>query len=158
MSRAARHAAALIALLPWCSGCLRLSYNVSHFEAPVNQEVFAALQPGKDDLDSCLRQLGAPHQVFEYRRHGMALLWLHRRSTGFGLRASYSAVRFAPSASFSFDSDSADFEGAMLWFDQDLVLERCRQGKARELTLGLKQRPAFLDEEDPQDPGLRPPG
>lgn len=128
------------------TSCVRFSYVVRTTDAPLAEADLAALRPGVDDLTACLTGLGAPNAVFEYRVHGMALLWRFVDSSGFGISLSYSVDRIAPSASFNFDSDDADTTGVMLWFDADLRLIRWQRGLVRQLTAGFRQPPTDLDQ------------
>ena len=79
---------------------------------------------------------------------GVALLWHHVDSSGWGATFSMSLVRNAPGARFSMDSDSANMPGAMLWFGPDYKLLRWRKGMMRDLTAGFRRRPADLDQQD----------
>lgn len=132
--------AAAAVLLP-AAGCVRLQWHVQHREEPLPAVALAALRPGHDDLAGCLRTFGAPHFVWEYDGDGCALAWYHVDVHGFGLNVSYSVIREA-SASFSLDLDSTDVPGVVLWFGPDLVLAKWQQGRLRELTRGLRTRPA----------------
>ncbi|MGE3175071.1 MAG: hypothetical protein AB7O97_20760 [Planctomycetota bacterium] len=128
------------------SGCVRLAYVASSREEPIDRAALARLVPGSDDLASCLRLLGAPHFVWEYRGSGVALGWYHLDRSGWGVDVSYSPFRNAPGASLSFDWDTDDLPGAVLWFDGDLRLTEWREGSMRQLTSGLR-RPASIDED-----------
>lgn len=137
-----RAACALLALLP---GCVHLTWDAHHVEEPVPDGALAGLEPGKDGLDRCLQLLGAPHFVWEYRGEGAALAWVASDSGGLSFGISYTWERFA-TTSFRYDKDAADLPGVVLWFGPDLVLERWRRGRMRDLTSGLHHRPADPDE------------
>ena len=130
------------------ASCVQLSYGVRYEDNPVAEDQLTALQPGVDDLASCLARMGAPHHVFEYQYDGVALLWHHVDSSGWGATFSMSLVRNAPGARFSMDSDSANMPGAMLWFGPDYKLLRWRKGMMRDLTAGFRRRPADLDQQE----------
>ena len=129
------------------SSCVQLSYDATRAEEPLPPAAIAALQPGRDDLTSCLRDLGAPHFVWEYRRVGMALGWVSEDTRNWNVNASYNFDRFS-NARFKAAWANSDLPGVVLWFDAELRLERVRQGRMRDLVQGLKQRPADLDEID----------
>lgn len=139
---------ALLTLAFAFSACVQLSYSVRTEDSPVSPDTLATLQVGTDDLASCLGKLGAPHHVFEYQYDGMALLWHHVDTSGWGANFSMNFARNAPGARFSMDSDSADMPGAMLWFDRDYRLLRWRSGLMRDLTAQFRRRPADLDQQD----------
>lgn len=139
-------ATGLLALGLVQTSCVRFSYVVRTVDAPLPDEVLQPLQPGVSDLTTCLSHLGAPNFVFEYRVHGMALLWRYVDSAGWGASLSYSVDRVAPSASLNFDSDDADTTGVMLWFDQDLRLIRWQKGLVSQLTAGFRRQPTDLEQ------------
>ncbi len=140
--------ACAVATAALAAACVQLSYTVQYEDNPVPDAMLAQLVPGQDDLASCLARLGAPHHVFEYRYDGLALLWHHVDSSGWGARFSMSVVRGAPGARFSMDSDSAEMPGAMLWFDGDYKLLEWRKGMMRDLTASFRRRPADLDQQE----------
>lgn len=143
---------AILATLALCASCVQAGYSVRFEDPPVSLAALASLRPGVDDLTSCLAALGAPHHVFEYRHDGMALLWHHLDSAGWGATVSMGIVRNAPGARFSLDSDTAMRPGAMLWFDRDCKLIEWRRGLMRDLTAGFRRRPADLDQQDRETP------
>ena len=147
-----RRSAAVFATAMLAASCVQFTYAVQYEDNPVPDATLAQLMPGVDDLSSCLSKLGAPHHVFEYRYDGLALLWHHVDSSGWGARFSMSVVRGAPGARFSMDSDSAEMPGAMLWFDGDYKLVEWRKGMMRDLTAGFRRRPADLDQQDRESP------
>lgn len=131
-------------LLP-ALGCVRASYDQVSFNEPIASAQVQALQPGRDDLGSCLEVLGAPVDVFEYRvaddgTSGMALVWFWQHEVGWGLRVSAPVARNA-SASFDWDWAGTDTPGVVLWFGPDLVLERREQGRVGEL-IPSRRRPS----------------
>lgn len=127
------------------AGCVTGSYERGSVDEPIVDRRLADLQVGTDDLGSCLRALGAPHRVFEVAvgpdlESGMALLWVWRAESGFGVQVSVSARDL--SASWSGDFAGADLPGCMLWFGTDLRLEGWRRGQLGELLAGRRRRPA----------------
>ena len=126
------------------SSCIELSYDATRTEEPLPPSAIAALQPGSDDLTSCLRELGAPHFVWEYRSFGMALGWVSEDTRNWNVDASYNFDRFT-NARLKAAWANSDLPGVVLWFDAELRLERVRQGRMRDLVQGLKQRPADPD-------------
>ncbi len=129
-----------------CPSCVQLTYMVRSVDSPVSIPALESLRPGVDDLTVCLQRLGAPHHVFEYRVDGMALLWHYVDGSGWGASVSYNPVRQAPGTSFNMELDDSDMPGAVLWFDADLKLLEWRQGMMRDLTVGLRRRPADRDQ------------
>lgn len=125
-------------------GCVTGSFDRYVADEPVPPAVLDALRPGADTLASCLRALGAPHQVFEHDvaadgSAGVGLLWVWRDEVGWGIVVS-SGDDSIP-GSVSYDRDRAELPACALWFDRDLVLQRWRSGKVGELLPG-RRRPA----------------
>ncbi|GAB4146477.1 MAG: hypothetical protein Fur0037_14550 [Planctomycetota bacterium] len=133
--------AAVLALGALVQACVRGSYYVHHYDQAPDPSAVAGLVPGKDDLGSCLARLGAPHFVFEYARDGAALAWAYGAESGLGFGAAYTVQDFA-NVSFDFDNAWRDLDGLVLWFREDLVLERWRRGRLADLTRDLRRRPA----------------
>ena len=136
--------ACLLLVAVACAGCLRFGYDHTHAEEPIPP--VESLQRGTDDLASCLRRFGAPHFVWEYQGDGMALAWYSSDSSGWDFDVSYSFGRAFTSASFSLDWDDLDLPGLVLWFDPGLKLLEWKQGPIGQLTSGLRQRPAPVDD------------
>lgn len=139
MTRRAGIALATLALA--AAGCVSGSYARATIDEPLPTARLDALQAGRDDLAACLRVLGAPHRVFEYRTDGggpsgAALLWFWRDSRGFGVEVSSPSDQVPGSVSFDFAG--ADLPGCMLWFGPDLVLERWQQGLVGDLLPRLR--------------------
>ena len=131
MRRALRQRLPLLLLLSSATlaSCVRGRYRRVLWNEPVDPSAFAALRPGEDTLETCLRALGAPVRVVEHRvdagrRSGVALAyyWLDSSSWGDSVSPRSSGV------SYRFDSTGADLPGCVLWFDDQLVLERARAG------------------------------
>lgn len=140
-----RAAAALpaLALVLANAGCVTGSYARASIDEPVLLPRLEALQPGRDDLGTCLAALGAPQRVFEYQvaadhTSGAALLWYWRDASGFGVDVS-SGTRDVP-GSLQLDYLGTDLPGCMLWFGPDLVLERWQLGQVGDL-LPTRVRP-----------------
>jgi hypothetical protein len=142
-ARAASLVATALCVLPF-AGCVTGNYGHRSFNEPVSTERLEALEPGKDDLTTCLAALGAPNRVFEYQvgpdlTSGMALLWFWRDSEGFGVEVS-APVEDA-SMNFQYDQTDTELPGCALWFSSDLRLERWRLGRVGDLLPG-RVRPA----------------
>jgi len=137
----------LLPLLVLAAGCVRFGWGGTWREQPLDRVVLAGLVPGTDDLESCLRKLGAPHYVWEYLGDGVALGWYFRDAYDLDFNVSYSFSDKTPGASFGLDWDQASLPGAVLWFDADLKLQRVREGDLSELTSGLRQRPSMVDDD-----------
>ncbi|MFN3241285.1 MAG: hypothetical protein ACE37K_07190 [Planctomycetota bacterium] len=140
--------AALLPLL--CVGaCVTGNYNQVSINEPVDLELLRALQPGKDDLTTCLQKLGAPVDVQEYQvgmdlSSGVALIWYWSQQYGWGLDIS-APVGDDASLSFEMDFGGNHLPGCVLWFDRDLVLERWREGLVGELLQGRRRPAPVLD-------------
>jgi hypothetical protein len=143
MSRMAHCGALAMGLL--LPACVHVDWDVRHVEDPIPDGALAQLEPGKDDLGRCLQVLGAPHFVWEYRGEGAALAWVSLDSSTFSFDISYTFEHWAPT-SFSYENGAANLPGVVLWFGPDLVLERWRRGRMRDLTSGLHHRPAEPDD------------
>lgn len=137
-----RSASLLLAAL--LSGCVQLGYTARWVDQAPTAEALQQLQVGSDDLTRCLARLGAPHFVWEYAGDGAALGWAYGDGSSWGVGASYSFGKFT-NVSFDFASSNMQLPGVVLWFDSDLRLQAWRQGKLRDLTAGLRRRPASLE-------------
>jgi hypothetical protein len=140
------------ALLAACAaataaGCVHVVYSRRSVEDPVLAGDLAALKPGADDLGACLGRLGAPWFVWEYHVDGVALGWVAEDTAGWSLRLSYSLERFV-NAGLSVDLAGSDLHGVVLWFDGDLRLLKWQRGRMRDLTSGLRHRPAPVEDAD----------
>jgi hypothetical protein len=140
---------ALVMLAVMATSCVTGEYARYSIDEPIAAERIDALQPGTDDLTTCLRALGAPHRAFEYRAAadgtaGVMLLWMWRDESGWGLQVS-SPLDEAP-VSFEFDRSYDDLPACALWFGADLRLERARLGSVRDL-LPARVRPAVVGDD-----------
>ena len=129
------------------ASCVTGEYNQVTFNEPIDRQRLLQLQPGKDDLTSCLAALGAPVDVREYavdqdRNSGMALIWFWTSQVGWGAKAS--SVFKDASVSFEFDFTGTDLPGCVVWFDSDLKLESYREGLVGAL-LRQQRRPSPTD-------------
>ncbi|MCK5944303.1 MAG: hypothetical protein KAI24_20115 [Planctomycetes bacterium] len=134
----------------FAGACVTGSYDQVSINEPVDLEALRALEPGRDDLASCLAKLGAPVAVQEYRvaadrSSGMALIWWWSRRYGWGLDISV-PVYDEQSVSFEMDFGGTDMPGCVLWFGEDLVLERWREGLVGELLAGRRRPSPVLDD------------
>ena len=127
-------------------GCLSVNWSRGNRNEPISDESLAMLNPGEADLTLCLTTLGAPTVVWEYQGDGMALAYAWIDSDSWGLSASYSVSRYAPSAAFSFDSRDDQRMGVVLMFDADLTLNTLKRGRLGEL-VPVKRRPSPLPED-----------
>ena len=130
------------------AGCVTGKYTHVSVNEPLLPEHMAALSPGTDTLGTCLDRLGAPNRVFEYRvgpdrTAGMALLWVWRDESGWGIEVS-GAVKDV-SGSVSYDQLNKELPGCVLWFSPELVLEGWRMGRIGELLRG-RIRPSPVDQ------------
>jgi len=125
--------------------CVTGDYSRVSFNEPVDAAALRSLAPGQDDLTSVLAKLGAPVDVREYRVNadrtsGMALVYSWREEYGWGLDISM-PVSGEASARLELDFGGTDLPGCVVWFDEDLVLERWREGLVGDL-LSKRRRPA----------------
>ena len=141
-ARVARCAALLVLLMV---SCVTARYTRSESQQPISDELLRVLVPGRADLGECLRVLGAPNIVQEYRIHGMTLAWGWGDEGAFGFSVSYNFFNFAPSASFNWNGVGRDLPGVVLFFDRDLKLESIRRGKLVDILL-TRQRPATIEQ------------
>lgn len=131
MKRARRAGPAPLVLLgvlslPSCVGYIRF-----HYDEPIPAAELAQIHAGQD-LGECLRLLGAPHQAFEYRGDGMALMWVWRDTDDWSVDIRV-PLQEDISASFELDLTDATLPGCVLWFGEDLRLEHWRMGTLGEL-------------------------
>lgn len=134
---------ALLLSLVASASCVRGRYRRVLLNEPVDQAAFAALRPGEDTLETCMRALGAPVQVVEHRvgpgrASGVALAYYWLDSSSWGV--SVSPPR-SSGVSYRFDSTGADLPGCVLWFDEQLLLERSSAGMVGAM-LPRSRRPA----------------
>ncbi len=135
--RPALRIATALAFLP-VAGCV--GYVRVRIDEPVPPERLGSLRAGVSSLQACLRELGAPTEVFEHRGDGMALVWSWQDQGDWSLDVSV-PVTDSFNASFDLDLTDAARPGLVLWFGPDLVLERWQQGTLGEL-LPRRTRPA----------------
>ena len=136
----------LISILVWgltCS-CVSLNWSRGNLNEPIPEVAIASLRPGETDLGGCLDVLGAPNLVWEYDVFGMAMAWLWSDAGGWGFSLSYSFYRYAPAASFNYDSADDERNGVVLLFDEQLILKEVSRGNLGEL---LPRPPAPLPED-----------
>ncbi len=129
-------AAALLALC-LCPGCIYVSWSRTHINEPVSETALARIEPGAT-LEYCLKQLGAPTNVWRSRRgngqFGIAYGWLD--DTTFGLSVSIPFTElFSPSLRLS--KGNTDLKGVVLWFNRDLKLYYVQRGRLTELASGF---------------------
>ena len=142
-SRAAL-ASCLLGALLGAPSCVSFEIDRTRVDEPVAEESVLALEPGVDDLGSCLAALGAPHFVRE-QPDGPVLLWGWQDAFGWGLSVSYSFLDRGPSASVSWDQTSDRTRGVALFFDNDLRLQRRRTGLLRDIAPVERRRPQVIE-------------
>ena len=130
------------------SSCVQWTWDRVSREVPLGAEALAGLEVGRDDLESCLARLGAPHLVLEDEEgDGAILVYVRETRTQTGLRLSVPLSDYA-SADFDYDRFHTRTPGAMLFFDADWRLVEVREGALRDLSDDLaRRRPVVLDEE-----------
>ncbi len=141
-----RVALTALALCTVLCGCVSLNLSRGNLNEPIADATLASLKPGESDLTRCLTTLGAPNLVWEYKIDGVALAYAWVDSGGWGVSLSYSFNRYAPAASFNFDSRDDDRNGVVLFFDEGLILESVKRGRLGEL-LPINRRPAALPDD-----------
>ncbi|MEZ5976817.1 MAG: hypothetical protein R3F34_01175 [Planctomycetota bacterium] len=98
--------------------CVQLSWRGSRAGlalADTEQEWALAARP---DMQAALDRLGAPELVRESEGRGVELLWLWRRTDGFGFGVSV-PLADTYSANFQWDETGDDALGLRLLFDDD---------------------------------------
>lgn len=138
----------LLLSLATSASCVRGRYQRVLWNEPVDPAAFAALRPGEDTLATCLQALGAPVRVVEHRvdagrRSGVALAYYWLASSSWGITVSPPR---SSGVSYRFDSTGADLPGCVLWFDEQLVLERARAGMVGALLPRPRQPAPVLDD------------
>ena len=123
--------------LPACVGYIRFRKD-----EPIPPDLLAQIEPGQE-LGECLQRLGAPHHAFEYRGNGMALLWVWQDTDDWSVDIRV-PLQEDFSASFELDLTDANLPGCVLWFGEDLRLERWRTGTLGDLVPG-RVRPAVVE-------------
>jgi len=131
---------AVLASTGGLAGCVNVQWARADRDLPVDRRAFESLEPGHDDLSTCLERLGAPLYVLE-QADGAALAfgWTHSRTRGLGV-----SVPVYRSASASVDLEKVDkeLEGVVLFFDGDWILRLARRGKLAEI---VRRPPALLE-------------
>ena len=140
-----RSALALIALT--LAGCVSGRFQRLSVNEPVPAAALAALTPGRDTLATCMAALGAPVDVVEYQvgaglQSGVAIAYSWFDRSGWGFTANLPRVN---SAYVRFDSASTEIQGCVLWFDEQLVLQRWREGLVGDLLPKRRRSAPVLD-------------
>ena len=131
----------LLGLLPLLAGCVSFIWSRTRAYQPMPKGALVGLEIGRAHLDDCLERLGAPLYVWEYKRNGAALAWGHGNDDSKRIAVSIPIGRASPSVSYG-DID-ANLKGAVLLFDQDLVLEQVKEGYLRAIAREVRPaRPA----------------
>ena len=142
MNHGVRPFAAGLLLLPMLSLSACVGYIRFRVDEPIAETALQQLQPGQE-LGACLALLGAPNQVFEYRGNGMALLWVWRDTDDWSVNLNL-PLQDQVSASFELDLTDSALPGCVLWFGEDLRLERWRSGTLGEL-VPSRVRPSAVE-------------
>jgi hypothetical protein len=119
------------ALLLGLSGCFSFTWSRDRTFEPLPSNALQGLEPGHTTLEACLARLGAPLYVWEYKRQGAALAW--GAGDDDAKRFSVSVPLDRAHASFSYGRIDARLRGAVLLFDEDLVLEEVKEGCLRDI-------------------------
>lgn len=138
-----RMIALLIPLLG--SSCLSISWERKLHEVRLEPARYAGLEPGVADLQTCLRQLGAPLTVWELPagRFAIAYGWDENRELGLSVSV---PVTQRQSANFDYDEINLHRPGVVFFFDSALVLESRREGRLNNLREETRRRPDSLEE------------
>ena len=133
-------AAGALALLP---GCLTFVWSRALSFEPLPEHALDGLEPGRSKLSDCLARLGAPLYVWEYRREGAALAWGHGDARARRISLAIPVDRVRPT--FSYGDVDAKLSGAVLLFDEDLVLVEVKEGCLRDIAKAIgPARPATV--------------
>ena len=111
-------------------GCVQVEWGRTTVEEPFDKALVTGLETGAD-LGVCLDRLGAPLRAWE-TEEGIALAYGYINTRELGFSVSVEVYKGA-AASFSYDDERLKWEGAVLWFDDDLKLIRARTGLLSEI-------------------------
>lgn len=132
----------LIALL--ATSCVSGDYERFDAEMPPEKAAVERLVIGESNLTSCLAELGAPLQVIELGA-GAVMAWGARRDVGWNVSAN---IPFSDSASgtLRFSQEHFGYRGVVLFFDEQLLLERIKRGWLAEILPDAQPRPQFIED------------
>lgn len=134
--------ALLVSLL--ASSCLSGDYERFDAEMPPQEAALERLLIGESDLTKCLAELGAPLQVFELGG-GAVLAWGARRDVGWNVSASV-PMGDSKSGTIRFSQEHQGYQGVVLFFDDQLVLERIKRGWLAEILPNAQPRPQLIED------------
>jgi hypothetical protein len=127
-----RTAAVLLPLL--LSSCVSFNWSRERRFEPIPNGALESLEVGKSTLSDCLDRLGAPLYVWEYKIDGAALAWGFEDEDARRFSVSFALDRFLR-PSFSYGAVDARLRGAVLLFDEHLVLRDLERGYLRSIQL-----------------------
>lgn len=137
---------ALLAVLPALAGCISLSMRYANAESAIaSEELEQVGQPGRD-LQDVLDRFGAPFDVWETARGGLALAYGWYESRSFGASVSV-PVWESVSASLNADSAVGRMRGVVFFYDRDLAPAGWRTGALRDLRQADGRRRPSLPED-----------
>ena len=129
------------------AGCVSGRFQRVSVNEPVSAAALAELEPGRDTLETCMSALGAPVHVVEYQvgaglQSGVAIAYSWVDRSGWGFTANLPRT---DGVYVRFDSASTEVPGCVLWFDEQLVLQRWRQGLVGDLLPRRRRSAPVLD-------------
>ena len=142
-------AVCLIAIATAATGCVRFSYSWLNLHEPIEQahidELRQELAAGGVELQACLDELGAPVLVWQTPR-GLAIAYGWQDEGSWTIHVGYTWL-FVLRAQMDYTSASANLQGLVLWFDEELRLVTLERGRLSDLVPSRRQ-PASTEIED----------
>jgi hypothetical protein len=128
------------------AGCFTFVWTRDQRFEPLPKTALEGLEPGRTTFAECLRRLGSPLYVWEYKGDGAAIAWGFADEDSKRITMSVPLSEwFHPSVSYG-DVD-ASLRGVVLLFDRELVLESAKEGYLRDLETQFRRtRPAPVPE------------
>lgn len=125
----------LLAVATATTGCVRFNYSWLNLHEPIEQtdidELREELAAGDVELQACLDELGAPVLVWKTPR-GMAIAYGWQDEGSWTIHVGYSWW-FVVRAQMDYTSASANLQGLVLWFDEEMRLVTLERGRLSDL-------------------------
>ena len=125
-------------------GCISGDYARIDAEMPPDESAVGRLVLGESSLSTCLAELGAPLQVAEFA-DGAVMAWGARRDVGWNVSASV-PLSDSTTGSLRFSQERAGYKGVVLFFDEEMVLQRLKQGWLAEILPDRQVRPQTIED------------
>jgi hypothetical protein len=135
-----------LALASGLAGCVTFVWTRDQRYEPLPKDALEGLEPGRTDFAECLRRLGSPLYVWEYKGDGAAIAWGFADEDSKRITVSVPLSEWAH-PSLSYGDVDANLRGVVLLFDRELVLESAKSGYLRDLERQYRRvRPALVPE------------